>query len=151
MQYLSYLLLVLVLLVDLIFYVPLKIHIYLDKESIYFYLFSLPILSIDKKRNINLIKNKISLDQVLNTKKEDLKIIETIKVTNIYVAINVATANQYAPFLYPLLSLNYFTKRFNLKIKNKNKLYVTVKITIVNLLHEIIIIRRLKRNERTSN
>ncbi len=87
----------------------------------------------------------------MNTQKEDLKIVETIKITKICVAVNLNFANQYAPYIYPFLSLNSFAKILNFKINNQSKFYLAAKITIVNLLHEIIIIRRLKRHERTSN
>lgn len=151
MIYISYIIFILVLLVDLLFYIPIKINIYFDKNAVYIYLYSLAIIAIDEKRNINLLKNKISIDQILNAETEDLKMIEAFKIEKINISIDQISANQNAQLIYPFVSLNYFTKIIDFKIKNESKLYVRASVTFVNILHELIIIRRIKQHERKSH
>lgn len=149
MIYLTTIVFILVLLINLLFYIPLIIHIYVDKDILSIYLFAIPIFVISDNKTINLLKNKISIDQLLNASKIDLKMIEAIKIDEIKVSINYEFANQYAQYIYPLVALNNIYK-INFKINDKTSLYIKTKITLVNILLELITIRRMKKNERKS-
>ena len=94
MIYLTTIVFILVLLINLLFYIPLIIHIYVDKDILSIYLFAIPIFVISDNKTINLLKNKISIDQLLNASKIDLKMIEAIKIDEIKVSINYEFANQ---------------------------------------------------------
>ena len=149
MIYLTTIVFILVLLINLLFYIPLIIHIYVDKDILSIYLFAIPIFVISDNKTINLLKNKISIDQLLNASKIDLKMIEAIKIDEIKVSINYEFANQDAQYIYPLVALNNIYK-INFKINDKTSLYIKTKITLVNILLELITIRRMKKNERKS-
>lgn len=149
MLYASYLILVFVLLIDLIFYVPIYINIYYDNQHAYFYIYSLMIIKIDKYNNKNLMKNKIDMKKFKDANKEDLKIIQSITIDKIFLRIPEMISYQYSYIIYPLYNLNLI-KTFDYKLADEFKLYIKVKMNIVNILHKLIQIRRIK-NERTSN
>ena len=149
MLYASYLILVFVLLIDLIFYVPIYINIYYDNQHAYFYIYSLMIIKIDKYNNKNLMKNKIDMKKFKDANKEDLKIIQSITIDKIFLRIPEMISYQYSYIIYPLYNLNTIEK-VDYKVNNNFKLYLRVKMNLFNIIYKIIEIRRLK-NERTSN
>lgn len=150
MLYLTVIVFVLVFLIELICYIPINIYFYLSDDSIYLYVFTLPILVITNNKYINFLKNKISIEQILKASKIDLKIIEAIKINKIHLQIKDELANQYPNYIYPLVALNNFNI-VTFKIKKENSFYLKAQINIVNIIQEIIVIRRLKRHERKSN
>ncbi len=74
MLYFLSLILVLIVFIDILFYVPIKIHIYNDSHSFYLFCYSLPIIKIDNNTNLNLLENKISLDNIYSADNMDLQI-----------------------------------------------------------------------------
>lgn len=144
MFYISIVILLLILCIDLFFYLPIKVYFYADSRHFYLYCFSLPIIAIDQNKEINILKNKMDLNQLGKPKKEDLKIIKTIHLKKINIAFPILYANTNMQYIYPLLSLNVFNK-FDITIKNKGYLYFNIDIKIVNIIYEIIMIRRNKK------
>jgi len=145
---LAYFLLIFVLIIDLLFYVPLKIHFYIDSSSIYLYLFIFKIIYKDDFKDFNLLKDKITINKIKESDKEDIKIIKSFKIKKLYVSINERLSIKYCYLLYPLLMVNndYITVNLN----KDNQLYILIELKLANLLKEIIKIRRIK-HERTSN
>jgi len=145
---LAYFLLIFVLIIDLLFYVPLKIHFYIDSSSIYLYLFTFKIIYKDDFKDFNLLKDKITINKIKESDKEDIKIIKSFKIKKLYVSINERLSIKYCYLLYPLLMVNndYITVNLN----KDNQLYILIELKLANLLKEIIKIRRIK-HERTSN
>lgn len=145
---LAYFLLIFVLIIDLLFYVPLKIHFYIDSSSIYLYLFTFKIIYKDDFKDFNLLKDKITINKIKESDKEDIKIIKSFKIKKLYVSINESLSIKYCYLLYPLLMVNndYITVNLN----KDNQLYILIELKLANLLKEIIKIRRIK-HERTSN
>lgn len=150
MLFLAILLLIFALLFDLMFYVPLTIHIYFDNNRIYIGLFSIDIIKIDSESNINRLKNKISLQKIFESEKEDLKIIESLSINKIILRLKKEQISRYAYVFYPLLTINKINQKIDYQIASENKLYMKVNVKIVNVLMKKIQIRRLK-NERASN
>ena len=149
MLYVSYLILVFALLIDLIFYVPIYINIYFDSNNVYLYVYSLVIIKLDKKNNKNLLKNKIDFNKIKQTNKEDLKIIKSISIDKLYIRMPEILSYQYSYIIYPLYNLNTIEK-IDYKVNSNFKLYLRVKMNLFNIIYKLIEIRRLK-NERTSN
>lgn len=145
---LAYFLLIFVLIIDLLFYVPLKIHFYIDSSSIYLYLFTFKIIYKDDFKDFNLLKDKITINKIKESDKEDIKIIKSFKIKKLHTSIDKKLSLKYCYLLYPLLMVNndYITINLN---KN-NQIYILIELKLVNLLKEIIKIRRIK-HERTSN
>lgn len=145
---LAYFLLIFVLIIDLLFYVPLKIHFYIDSSSIYLYLFTFKIIYKDDFKDFNLLKDKITINKIKESDKEDIKIIKSFKIKKLHTSIDKKLSLKYCYLLYPLLMVNndYITINLN---KN-NQIYVLIELKLANLLKEIIKIRRIK-HERTSN
>ena len=115
----------------------------------YLFIFSLMIIKIDKYNNKNLMKNKIDMKKFKDANKEDLKIIQSITIDKIFLRIPEMISYQYSYIIYPLYNLNLI-KTFDYKLADEFKLYIKVKMNIVNILYKLIQIRRIK-NERTSN
>jgi hypothetical protein len=145
---LAYFLLIFVLIVDLLFYVPIKIHFYIDSSSIYLYVFTLKIIYKDDFKDINLLKDKITINKIKESDKEDIKVINSFKIKKINVSINAKLSLKYCYILYPLLMVN--NDHITVNLNKSNKLYILIELKLANLLKEIIKIRRLK-HERTSN
>lgn len=145
---LAYFLLIFVLIIDLLFYVPLKIHFYIDSSSIYLYLFTFKIIYKDDFNDFNLLKDKITINKIKESDKEDIKIIKSFKIKKLHTSIDKKLSLKYCYLLYPLLMVNndYITINLN---KN-NQIYILIELKLANLLKEIIKIRRIK-HERTSN
>lgn len=145
---LAYFLLIFVLIIDLLFYVPLKIHFYIDSSSIYLYLFTFKIIYKDDFKDFNLLKDKITINKIKESDKEDIKIIKSFKIKKLHTSIDKKLSLKYCYLLYPLLMVNndYITINLN---KN-NQIYILIELKLANLLKEIIKIRRIK-HERTSN
>lgn len=145
---LAYFLLIFVLIIDLLFYVPLKIHFYIDSSSIYLYLFTFKIIYKDDFKDFNSLKDKITINKIKESDKEDIKIIKSFKIKKLYASINKSLSIKYCYLLYPLLMVNndYITVNLN----KDNQLYILIELKLANLLKDIIIIRRIK-HERTSN
>ena len=150
MEIIAYTLLIIVIIVDLLFYIPLKIHLYMDNKSFYLYIFAIPIIALDNKRNINRLYNKISIDKIKSTSAKDLKIIHSIEIKCLYIKISSYNASIYSNIIYPLISLSYISSKFALKIGKKDSLYLCVDVKIINFIHELIKIRKEKYNERKS-
>ncbi|MBQ4061030.1 MAG: hypothetical protein IJD46_03275 [Bacilli bacterium] len=144
----AYFLLIFVLIIDLLFYVPLKIHFYIDSSSIYLYLFTFKIIYKDDFKDFNLLKDKITINKIKESDKEDIKIIKSFKIKKLHTSIDKKLSLKYCYLLYPLLMVNndYITINLN---KN-NQMYILIELKLANLLKEIIKIRRIK-HERTSN
>ena len=145
---LAYFLLIFVLIVDLLFYVPIKIHFYIDSSSIYLYVFTLKIIYKDDFKDINLLKDKITINKIKESDKEDIKVINSFKIKKINVSINAKLSLKHCYILYPLLMVN--NDHIIVNLNKSNKLYILIELKLANLLKEIIKIRRLK-HERTSN
>lgn len=145
---LAYFLLIFVLIIDLLFYVPLKIHFYIDSSSIYLYLFTFKIIYKDDFKDFNLLKDKITINKIKESDKEDIKIIKSFKIQKLYVSINERLSIKYCYLLYPLLMVN--NDNITVNLNKDNQLYILIELKLANLLKEIIRIRRIK-HERTSN
>lgn len=145
---LAYFLLIFVLIIDLLFYVPLKIHFFIDSSSIYLYLFTIKIIYKDDFKDFNLLKDKITINKIKESDKEDIKIIKSFKIKKLHTSIDKKLSLKYCYLLYPLLMVNndYITINLN---KN-NQIYILIELKLANLLKEVIKIRRIK-HERTSN
>ena len=145
---LAYFLLIFVLIIDLLFYVPLKIHFFIDSSSIYLYLFTFKIIYKDDFKEFNLLKDKITINKIKESDKEDIKIIKSFKIKKLHTSIDKKLSLKYCYLLYPLLMVNndYITINLN---KN-NQIYILIELKLANLLKEVIKIRRIK-HERTSN
>lgn len=145
---LAYFLLIFVLIIDLLFYVPLKIHFFIDSSSIYLYLFTFKIIYKDGFKDFNLLKDKITINKIKESDKEDIKIIKSFKIKKLHTSIDKKLSLKYCYLLYPLLMVNndYITINLN---KN-NQIYILIELKLANLLKEVIKIRRIK-HERTSN
>lgn len=150
MLYVAYIVLALVLLIDLIFYVPIKIFFYISQKEVYLYIFTFPLIKLNDNEKINKLENKIRIDNILKTKKEDFKIIKTIKIEKLMINLDRNIANKYPYIYYFLLSINNYFDYLDYVITNENKLYLKVNIKIVNIIAQLIKTRRTK-NERTSN
>ncbi len=150
MLYTALLILICVLILDLVFYIPIIIHGYYDKNNIYLYIYSLPIFVISGNKQVNLLKNKFSLEKILKTSSDDLKIIETINISRMNIQIKREFANKYSYIFYPLIYQISFINNLNYSIKKENSFYIKINVKILNLIKQIIKIRRLK-NERTPN
>lgn len=156
--YFASLFLVFVLLIDLLFYIRIKISFILTNDGFYLYCFSLPILVVCKKKQINLLKKKISLAKLKKTKKEDLKIVESIHVEKLYLNAKAEFLKEYYYLIYPfigiLFSLNEILQKNDLYIESKSEkgyyLYLLIDVKMDNIIKKKIQIRRLK-HERASH
>lgn len=149
MFFFLYLILIFVMIIDVILYLSIKIHVYQDKESFYIFVYSLPLIKIDKNNRFNLLENKISIDKIYESNNIDLKIIDTIKINKILIRIDIENTYEYSYIFYPLFLVNN-TNIINYKITNENKIYCVFSIKLVNIILKIIKIRR-EKSERTSN
>ena len=150
MLYISFIILIIAFLIDVIFYIPLYIYFYFDSKRVYLYIYSFPLLKIDNQSNINRLKNMISIEKIKGTKKEDLKIINSFNINKIICFIDFNILNKCAHILYPLLTINNLQNKIKVNIATQNKVYISIKLTVVNILYELIKIRRIK-SERKSN
>ena len=150
MLYISYITLIIAFLIDVIFYIPLYIYFYFDSKRIYLYIYTFPIIKLDEVNNINRLKNMISIEKIKETKKEDLKIINSFNINKIICFIDFNILNKCSFILYPLLTINNLQNKVKLYNSTQNKIYISIKLTIVNILYELIKIRRIK-SERKSN
>ena len=150
MLYISYITLIIAFLIDVIFYIPLYIYFYFDSKRIYLYIYTFPIIKLDEVNNINRLKNMISIEKIKETKKEDLKIINSFNINKIICFIDFNILNKCSFILYPLLTINNLQNKVKLYNSTQNKIYISIKLTIVNILYELIKIRRIK-SERNSN
>ncbi len=146
MIYVSYLLLIIVFLIDVIFYLPIKVHIFMQKNEFYLYLYSFPLVALGTIKKINRLKNKLDLSKLSKPKKEDIGIIEAIHLHQLNICIPYQIANQKAYLFYPLLALNNIHKNYKIKITSKGHFYICIHVQIVNIIKEIIIIRRSQKN-----
>ena len=150
MLYISYITLIIAFLIDIIFYIPLYIFFYFDSKRIYLYIYTFPIIKLDEVNNINRLKNMISIEKIKETKKEDLKIINSFNINKIICFIDFNILNKCSFILYPLTTINNLQNKVKLYNSTQNKIYISIKLTIVNILYELIKIRRIK-SERKSN
>ena len=150
MLYISYITLIIAFLIDVIFYIPLYIYFYFDSKRIYLYIYTFPIIKLDEVNNINRLKNMISIEKIKETKKEDLKIINSFNINKIICFIDFNILNKCSFILYPLMTINNLQNKVKLYNSTQNKIYISIKLTIVNILYELIKIRRIK-SERKSN
>ena len=145
---LAYFLLIFVIILDLLFYLPLKIHFYIDSSSIYLYLFTFKIIYKDNFKDFNLLKDKITINKIKESDKEDIKVINSFKIKKIHVSINTKITLKYCYILYPLLMVN--NDHITINLNKNNNLYILIELKLANFLKEIIKIRRIK-HVRTSN
>lgn len=148
MDYILCLFILFIILIDLLFYVPIKIHIYYDKNSFYFYIFAISILHIDNNKYINKFVNKIKIDELKKSKK-DIKVLKEIKIKELKLSLKEEFAYKYPYIVYPLLALDG-NLNFSYKIEEKNVIYIKIELLLINCLLELIK-QRSKKNERTSN
>lgn len=152
------LLLLIVIIVDLLFYVPIDIYLLLYKDEIHLYLYTIPIIVQTDSKKINKLKNKISIEKILNTKKEDLRLIKAISLKEMNININKHKNIEKLYFLYGLIGvINSFDQSLeNIKLKlsclddKESYFYIKIRLQFINIFYELIKIRRIKR-ERTSN
>lgn len=147
MFYISVIFFIFVLLLDLLFYIPFTIHFYIDDDSVYLYFFTISILVIGENKYVNKLENKLSFDKA---KKDDFKMIESLEIKKINISLNNNIALKYPQMFYSLFVINTMSNKINYKISKKNKLYIKINIKLVNIVKQLIKIRRLN-NERTSN
>lgn len=148
MDYILCLFLLFIILIDLLFYVPIKIHIYYDKNSFYLYVFAISILHIDNNKYINKLVNKIKVAELKKSKK-DIKVLKKIKIKEIKLSLKKDLAYKYPYIVYPLLALDG-NLNISYKIEEKNVIYIKIELLLINCLLELIK-QRSKKNERTSN
>lgn len=133
MFFYSIIFLLIIICINFLFYIPILIHLYLDEKNIYLSLFSIFLIKIDDKDNINLLKNKIDINK---SNKSDYKVINQIIINKIYICVVNDIAIKYPYIIYPLFSIN--SKKINFQIDNKNKFYICLKIKLVNILYSLI-------------
>ena len=139
--------LIIVIYIDILFYIPIPIHLYIDNECFYVYVYSFKVIKIDKVDNYNYLKDKITLENIKKTDKENIKLIKTINIKKLFIEIKKEIADLYPYLFYPLLVDN---KVIKIKLTDNNKLYNKIEIRLVNVLYSLIKIRS-KKHERTSN
>lgn len=150
MIYFSYIILLIVLLLDLIFYTPVYIHFYYDKKALYVSLYSFFIIRIDKTNKINKLKNKIEISKIKNADKDKLKLIESIKISKILISVPKEKTYEYSYIFNSLYYINDLTDKIDYKIEDNLKVYFKVELKGISIIKKLVEIRRVK-NERTSN
>lgn len=148
MNYIVFLLLSFIFLIDLFFYIPISIHFYFDKSCLYFYVFSIKILHIDKRKKINKLANKIKIND-LKIKKNNLNLFKIIKLKKIEMSIKNDLAYKKPYIFYPIYSL-MILDNITYSIANKNTIYINLELRLIDYIFELIKKRRQK-NEGTSN
>lgn len=153
-----YIIFIIILFVDVLFYIPLKFHILISKDEFAIYFFNIPLVLISSQKKINRLKNKIPPIDFKNIDTADIKYIEAINLEKLYINFDMQNLNyQFYPFLYPFLGLilnaNELIDKTDLKINIKTTqdyyLYCLIEIKLAKLIEEHLIVRRIK-NERTS-
>ena len=76
--------LIIILFVDLLFYIPIPIHFYAYNNDLYFSVFSFLLIKKDKNNDINLLKEKIKLSEIRKVDKKKIKLISSIKFKKLY-------------------------------------------------------------------
>ena len=148
MDYILCLFILFIILIDLLFYVPIKIHIYYDKNCFYLYIFAISILHIDNNKNINKLTNKIKLEEIKKS-KNNIKILKKIKIKELKISLKKELPYKYPYIAYPLLALDG-NLNISYKIDKKNIAYIKIELVLINFLLELIK-QRSNKNERTSN
>lgn len=152
-------LLIIFIVIDLLFYIPITIHIYAYKDRFGIYVFSIPIIYISNEKTINLLKKKISLQKLKNVDSLDIKYIESVSIDKIQINdIFVDRMDYNSIFLRIILSNieNYLNNLFNIDClieTNPSKhyyFYLKMNVKIARVLKYHFIVRRLK-NERKSH
>lgn len=148
MSYVLFLFLIFILLIDVLFYIPIKIHFYYDNNCFYLYVFSISILHIDNDKTINRLVNKIDI-KGMNKNKNDINIIKAFKVKKVKISVKENLAYSKPYIFYSLFALNA-ADNVSYQINNKNAIYVKIEVVLIKCLLELIKQRSYK-NERTSN
>ena len=109
-----YIIFIIILFVDVLFYIPLKFHILISKDEFAIYFFNIPLVLISSQKKINRLKNKIPPIDFKNIDTADIKYIEAINLEKLYINFDMHNLNyQFYPFLYPFLgSLLIYTFDF---------------------------------------
>ena len=142
MVIISWLFIIVILIVNFLFLIPIKIHFYTDNKVIYFYIFSFKIIHIDESKTFNLLKNKISISKIKESAESNLKLIKSFKVKKLVFSVDPKYANQYPFIVYPFFALNeIFEVSYSVK---ENKFYLLLEIKLINFIYELIKIRRNK-------
>ncbi len=151
--------LILFILIDLLFYIPIIIHIYISQNCFGIYIFSIPIFYVSHAKTKNLLKHKISIEKLKNADPINIKYIESIAIDRIQVnAIFIDRMAEKALFIYPILGIlksldeNIFNQKLIIEknLKKEYYFYLKMQIKIARIVKYYFIIRRLK-SERTSN
>ena len=108
MDYLLFLFLFFILLIDVLFYIPIIIHLYYDNNCLYLYVFSISILHIDNNKTINKLANKIDIKSI-NKNKNGINIIKAFEIKKIKISIKKNLAYSKPYIFYPLFDLKYLT------------------------------------------
>ena len=144
--------LILFILIDLLFYIPIIIHIYISQNCFGIYIF------VSHAKTKNLLKHKISIEKLKNADPINIKYIESIAIDRIQVnAIFIDRMAEKALFIYPILGIlksldeNIFNQKLIIEKNLKKEYYFYLKMQIkARIVKYYFIIRRLK-SERTSN
>lgn len=145
-MYISLVLFIIIIIFDLFFYINFKIHLYFDNKKLFIYFFSIPLLVIDNNKYYNFFYNKVSAEKINKKNKNGFKIIKSFKLEYIHLGISSNILSRY-PILCSLFCLNN-SKKTNIKITTKPKLYIVVDIKLSNFIKEIISIRKKERNNK---
>lgn len=140
--------LIIIIIIDLIFYIPIPIHFYGYKNIIYLSIFSFLIIKKDEKDDKNLLKDKITIQKLSKADTKNIKLVQSIKLKKINIDFNEELIKKYPYIFYPLYSLNNDVIKIN--INTNNKVYIKIEIKLINVLLDLISIRRNK-HERKSN
>lgn len=143
--------------IDVLFYIPLKVHILIADDLIAVFLFNIPFVYISSKKKINRLKNKISPISLKQIDSADIKYIEAVHIKKIFFNLKMENISyEYYPYLYPFIgiiqTINRMTKEEISLQYNANanyKFYCLIEMKLAKLIEEHILVRRIK-NERTS-
>ena len=137
MDYLLFLFLFFVLLIDVLFYIPIIIHLYYDNNCLYLYVFSISILHIDNNKTINKLANKIDIKSI-NKNKNGINIIKAFEIKKIKISIkkNLAYSKPYIFYpLFALIAVDNVSYQIN---NNNNIIYLKIEVVLIKYLLELI-------------
>lgn len=150
---------ILFIIIDLLFYIPILIHILIADDLVGVYIFSIPIFYVTPQKTINHLRNKISIENLKYADKEDMKYIESIAIEEIHINTTfIDPSHEYSYIWYPLLGIfadlntNIFKNKMTIEHNQQKKyhFYLKMHVKIARVIKYYFIIRRLK-HERTSN
>ncbi len=151
--------LILFIIIDLLFYIPILIHILVAEDLVGIYVFSIPIFYVTPQKTINRLKKKISIKNLKYADKEDIKYIESIAIEKVKINTSfISQWNDKSYLWYPFfgilqdLNANIFKNKMQIEHQKQNQyiFYCQMHVKIARVIKYYFIIRRLK-HERTSN